>query len=50
VACKLLIFNGAKNIGIGHLDFFDSLSSFMQLESYRKKKAESLTLPFLWLG
>jgi len=27
VACKLLIFNGAKIIGIGHLDFFDRLSS-----------------------
>jgi hypothetical protein len=26
VARKLLIFNGAKIIGIGHLDFFDRLS------------------------
>jgi hypothetical protein len=25
VARKLLIFNGAKIIGIGHLDFFDRL-------------------------
>jgi hypothetical protein len=29
VACKLLIFKGAKIIGIGHLDFFDRLSRYL---------------------
>jgi len=33
VACKLLIFNGVKIIGIGHLDFFDSLSRKQNLLS-----------------
>ncbi len=25
--CKLLILNGVKNIRVGHLDFFDKISS-----------------------
>jgi len=32
----LLIFNGAKIIGIGHLDFFDRLSRFMLFGLLRK--------------
>ena len=36
VACKLLIFNAAKIIEIGHLDFFDKLSRFPLLHLLEK--------------
>jgi hypothetical protein len=31
MVCKLLIFNGAKIIGICHLNFFDRLSGYLQI-------------------